>query len=63
MADLPTSHTQLTWLEREEPMSLRLPLASTNTLLLSERKHAKDVAARREDRSLGKYLKENKSKH
>lgn len=49
MADLPTSHTQLTWLEREEPMSLRLPLASTNTLLLSERKHAKDVAARRED--------------
>ena len=40
MADLPTSHTRLTWLEREEPISLRLPLAVTNTLLLSERKHA-----------------------
>lgn len=48
MADLPTSHTQLTWLEREEPTSLRLPLAATNTTSL-RKKTCRDVAARRED--------------
>lgn len=37
MADLPTSHTQLTWLEREEPTSLRLPLAATNTTSLQKK--------------------------
>lgn len=43
MTDLPTSHTQLTWLEREEHISFSLPLAVTNTLLLSERKHARTL--------------------
>lgn len=43
MTDLPTNHTRLTWLEREEHLSLSLPLATTHTLLLSKRKHTRTL--------------------
>lgn len=46
MTDLPTSLTWLTWLERKEHISFSLPLAVTNTLLLSERKHATTLQSR-----------------
>lgn len=43
MTDLPTSHAQLAWLEREAWISLSLPLADANTSLLSKRKHARTL--------------------
>ena len=43
MADLPASHTQLTWLEREEPPAFRPPSATADTPLVSGRKDARTL--------------------
>jgi len=46
MADLPASHTELTWLEREEPPAFRPPSATADTPLLSGRKDARTLQHR-----------------
>ena len=43
MADLPASHTLLTWLEREEPPAFRPPSATADTPLVSGRKDARTL--------------------